>query len=835
MASTFWSSCPSCLYDNVKPIHRLKHQHVNHFFSFVCSCCGHQWSVCCNRNCQLPSHKNLFHTRKQQRDHLRHWHPKITDGNQPINVNDFGDNVAHESLFDSPNLMTFSFGSKSMAQFAKWCILGDATQAIQCLVQQAMFQEPVSLELASSVPLSTTAIHLFLHISTMLVTTGQTHHVLLSNILSILLDLLPSTHSHWPIMPCSVSGFQSHILNPTNKYSLVSLLPQPTTYMLSDNAHGYCCLQEIAAFVLLLPQKVGSPPIPFRLKQLCQSHYVQQFIQQPSVDSPLCLVSLGIIFWMDGWDPSASSKNNRSPVHTASATLICIDNNTGLPFNVRTFPIACGPGKADHNVIFQALEHSLCKLQSNNELMWSHHHNCRASVKVKVLAFLMDQPERRGSHCLLGGNSKQHALFGVSCDFEKLKLNFAACAQCVSSATGYLIAGNFSSPLPHTCKQCYGFSLTNLVTNGVYCPIEPNTYSVETPGYQLSTKPGFICFGLLIDAWNHGIRMFVTEKLWGKKEIEAYFTMLCINMATIDQFLLCCRNYMLVEAITYTPQNYDHEMKDHIATDSALYPDIYKLPSHPTGWHIGTINQRVETIMHLAMNTQKAVFKLLLQWAASLDLGPTLRKHLSPLVEVVQNLRLPFLPVRMFKNDKFGGFVAENYRALAMLSPWLFRCLLHSDFIPKTCILAPQGKPRSKWTVKENNAWLKSRCIPIPTRISAKERTALVDWHFTRPGGPPPRYENTAPSVTDMRQKLCLMFQVFGTLFVTNLQGEIAGNRFEALVVQFLHCVQTMGVACYPAKKKLIWLSKYGMLGLLRCRPTFLRLYVSSFIVRGRN
>ena len=88
----------------------------------------------------------------------------------------------------------------------------------------------------------------------------------------------------------------------------------------------------------------------------------------------------------------------------------------------------------------------------------------------------MDQPERRGSHCLLGGNSKQHALFGVSCDFEKLKLNFAACAQCVGMATGYLIAGKFTSPLQQNCKECYGFSLKNLVVDGVYCPMVRAAY-----------------------------------------------------------------------------------------------------------------------------------------------------------------------------------------------------------------------------------------------------------------------------------------------------------------------------------------------------------------------
>ncbi len=118
-----------------------------------------------------------------------------------------------------------------------------------------------------------------------------------------------------------------------------------------------------------------------------------------------CLVTLGLIFWMDGWDPSASTKNNRSPIHTASVTLLCIDNSTGLPFDARTFPIACGPGKANHNAVFEALETSPQKLDEGKCLMWLHHHHCWTTVRSHVLAFLMDQPERRGSNHLLGGGS----------------------------------------------------------------------------------------------------------------------------------------------------------------------------------------------------------------------------------------------------------------------------------------------------------------------------------------------------------------------------------------------------------------------------------------------
>ncbi len=93
-----------------------------------------------------------------------------------------------------------------------------------------------------------------LSVCTLTRTTGQTQHTVLSNILGLLLELIPSNHQAWSAMPSTLAGFQSHVLNPTNQHALVSILPVPMSYMLHDGCHAYCCIQEIAAFVLLLPR-----------------------------------------------------------------------------------------------------------------------------------------------------------------------------------------------------------------------------------------------------------------------------------------------------------------------------------------------------------------------------------------------------------------------------------------------------------------------------------------------------------------------------------------------------------------------------------------------------
>jgi hypothetical protein len=162
--------------------------------------------------------------------------------------------------------------------------------------------------------------------------------------------------------------------------------------------------------------------------------------------------------------------------------------------------------------------------------------------------------------------------------------------------------------------------------------------------------------------------------------------------------------------------------------------------------------------MHLALNTQKAVLKLVLHWASSLDKGTELKKRLQPMIESVHNLRLPFVPCRTFKNKKFGGWVAENYRAFPMISPWLFSCLSDDEFAPRVIVLPLSGKLRSKWTVKENTARLRVHGIKVSPKTTANGFRKIVDDHHTNPLGPPKVISETTPTAKEMRHLLVLLF-----------------------------------------------------------------------------
>jgi hypothetical protein len=87
----------------------------------------------------------------------------------------------------------------------------------------------------------------------------------------------------------------------------------------------------------------------------------------------------------------------------------------------------------------------------------------------------------------------------------------------------------------------------------------------------------------------------------------------------------------------------------------------------------------------------KGGFQVSASVGSSMEKGKELKNRIQPTIKSVQELRLPYIPCRMFKNEKFGGYVAENYRALTTLSPWIFRCLLDKEFTPALPVLPPHG------------------------------------------------------------------------------------------------------------------------------------------------
>jgi hypothetical protein len=126
---------------------------------------------------------------------------------------------------------------------------------------------------------------------------------------------------------------------------------------------------------------------------------------------------------------------------------------------------------------------------------------------------MMEQRECQGTSCLLGGKSKQHVMFGVSCNFRNLEHTFLACPKCVQVANRYLQSKEFGSPMSFLSSLLH-ILLPCLFEHGSYLTSTYITLSVDTPGFDLTSTPGLLLFEILTDAWHYALRRFVHDKKW---------------------------------------------------------------------------------------------------------------------------------------------------------------------------------------------------------------------------------------------------------------------------------------------------------------------------------
>jgi hypothetical protein len=111
----------------------------------------------------MPAYKIVFHTTKQLRKHAEYWHscsPATTNSRSvmvnsrttpepedSLDMDDFNETCALDDILASDKVYRFCFVGRAISQFVGWCVVGWVTQAITCLVQESLFQGPVSLGL----------------------------------------------------------------------------------------------------------------------------------------------------------------------------------------------------------------------------------------------------------------------------------------------------------------------------------------------------------------------------------------------------------------------------------------------------------------------------------------------------------------------------------------------------------------------------------------------------------------------------------------------------------------------------------------------------------------
>jgi hypothetical protein len=332
--------------------------------------------------------------------------------------------------------------------------------------------------------------------------------------------------------------------------------------------------------------------------------------------------------------------------------------------------------------------------------------------------------------CLLAGNSILQPLFGMSSHFKNLVRPFNACKDCQTKVFEYIEEGNWlCPPVQDYCPNCVSWNVDNQMDckYSVSYPM-PLALLETSPGYLLFHGPGPISSGLLIAGWNHAIEMFVHQKKWIQADVQKYLHQMCVNDGTIEEFLLSCRKNVLLEEVKTNESEYEQEEIARTITQAGARPEEFELPKPPAMWQLGETESKVEGIMHLSMGIQKAVFKFVHFWATKHQNGKVLQRRLSVLLASVQKLNISYVPCRPYKDEKFGGYIAERGCTPA------FRRMILYPLIRQFQMTTDHNQNVEK---KDNLAWMERRGIEHAASISASEAKREVSRYMERSGGPP--------------------------------------------------------------------------------------------------
>jgi len=282
--------------------------------------------------------------------------------------------------------------------------------------------------------------------------------------------------------------------------------------------------------------------------------------------------------------------------------------------------------------------------------------------------------------------------------------------------------------------------------------------------------------------------------------------------------------------------NYQQYLLDPMDCDQDWYNEFtsnnhiqqYELPEPPPMWSICPIHMAVETPMHLQMNYIHYNMNFMMNWAKSISKGSYLIRESIVYLSKAKSTNINGFKVITFTTDKFGGYVAENWRCLAQLSPWCFQFI--DDQIMNQNIYLNLPDPNnvmfSSWTLSQLRAWLLLRNQELERKVSKKELIVMAKQHFEYEKEnigviiQPPRILESG-QIRDLH-RLCRNY--CNSLMSIDLNSVQAENRCISYAMAYLSLADKCYRIIHKTDEYKGWSTTYTLLGILRA-PTHFRDY----------
>lgn len=424
-------------------------------------------------------------------------------------------------------------------------------------------------------------------------------------------------------------------------------------------------------------------------------------------DQPDVLV-LWMNEWSDDFEPN-NTKGNRGSVWLKTVTICSCHDNKHCTDN--TYPIALGPKGSNHDPIEDKFASELISLSDPEQRADNWFYEARTGTMVLVYAemfvVLQDQPERRGANHLLAGNSNVHKLFGSSADLKSIKDVMPACPTCLAMMLQPVPRGSTST---RSCTVCVNWSLH---TQSELLNFQP------PPHYPESEVPesGFLRpFRLDYQALHRAVtkaRINLANEAWSELNGLAYLGTYCLTDSIVHDLLEPAQLRARLNAAKATlPSDDDVRLLlEEVESNQPTW--LVDIPLPPLWRRCVDIRQHIDVIMHLLfLGIVKTITKVTREWTKLKGKHSAFLIYARNVLESIPTV--PWLAVAPYTGDKLGGWVSENYLALARLSKWFYGGL---DQIAVEVPYVAPSVHHSQWLKVMNVKWLQHHGISFASVI----------------------------------------------------------------------------------------------------------------------
>ena len=587
------------------------------------------------------------------------------------------------------------------------------------------------------------------------------------------------------------------------KHAILPNLPQPKVQWLGN--HGYVSLRDCIADLLghgtevaLLDNKRKRDDIScIEDSPCCRSIWKNATALYPGEDI-LCMFA---VEWSDDFEPSTSVKSNRGSVWLKSVT---ISPPHGQQHQLsHTYPVAIGSKDDNHEPIEVAFAKELHALSCGEDNIFFHgglQKNVR--VHIELLASLQDQPERRGTNKILLGSSNFTARWGYSTNFSAVQKHLVPCPQCRRSLLQQHI-------IPQNCPtdSCVCWDLDR------ESPLLTYTPHSDFPQDQIPDtnvlKPFQLSYQKMNDAVLLAHHCFVEER-WTGSNVKAYLNYFGLNTDAVAQVLENARNCQTLAA---AEKNRDEEPDAYaeLQNEKLQHPPLFAPWSPPACWSRGTeMSCHIDVPMHLLfLGITRTCTQQIQEWMKLRGKYQTFLAYATGKLEKVQQLHLPWCRSLPYSQGKLGGWVSENYVALAHLMTWFYSMI---GFIAADPTFVAPNRPQHQWTMVHNRGWLSCRGLDVSGNAEDLRTRVQVCMSYgentPKPLGP------RGGSVTKPVNVICAMRTLISHL-MQKVSSEEKVQHIEYLIKVFLTCFEEFDMNTRAEGSKPTWVTSYNFVCLL--------------------